>query len=65
MRRRSHCDRAAVQDVRVYHRGAHVAVTDQLLHGSVVVAGLEQVGRERVTESNRLRCVNVRTAREV
>src|SRR3970282_1202083 len=38
---------ATVQDVRVDHRGAHVAVAEQFLDRSNVVPILEQVGRER------------------
>jgi len=42
--------RAAVEDVGVDHRGSHAAVPEQGLHGTDVVAVLEQVGRERVAE---------------
>ena len=41
---------AAVQDVGVDHRGADVAVAQQLLDGSDVVAALQQVGGEGVAE---------------
>jgi hypothetical protein len=36
--------------VGVDHRGAEVFVAQELLDGSDVVAGFEQVGRERVPE---------------
>src|ERR1043165_3515094 len=36
----------AIQDMGVDHRRAHVPVSQQLLHGPDVIAGLEQVGRE-------------------
>ncbi len=39
-----------VQHVRVDHRRLHIDVPEQLLHGSDVVAGHEQVGRERMPE---------------
>src|SRR5262245_56197564 len=42
--------RALVQDVRVDLRCADVAVAEQLLDGADVPAGLQEVGRERVTE---------------
>jgi hypothetical protein len=42
--------RPAVEDVRVDHDGAHVAVTEQLLDRPDVVAVFKQVGRERVAE---------------
>jgi hypothetical protein len=41
---------AAVQDMGVCNRGAHVLVAEQLLDGSDVVAGLEQVSPKRVPQ---------------
>ena len=41
---------AAVQDVRVDHGGGHVAVAEELLDGPDVVAGLEEVGREAMSQ---------------
>lgn len=37
---------AAVQDVQVAHRRAHVRMPEQFLHSSNVMAGLEQVCRK-------------------
>src|SRR5213593_719528 len=42
---------AAIEDVGVDHGGADVAVADELLDGPDVVAGLEEVGGERVAQS--------------
>jgi hypothetical protein len=39
---------ALIEDVRVNHRGGHVYVAEQFLDGPDVVAGLQQVRRERV-----------------
>ena len=39
-----------LEHVRVDHRGAHVGVAEQLLHGADVGAGLQQVRRERMTQ---------------
>jgi hypothetical protein len=36
--------------VRVDHRGRHIRVAEEFLHGPDVVSGLEQVGRERVPQ---------------
>jgi hypothetical protein len=41
---------ATVEDVGVDHGGRDVAVTEKLLDGSDVVAGLEEVGGEAVPE---------------
>src|SRR5882672_10468865 len=41
---------AAVEDVDVDHRGRDVAVAEELLDGPDVVAGLEEMGGEGVTE---------------
>ena len=41
---------ALVQDVRVNHRRADVAVAEQLLDGPDVVAGFEQVGCEGMAQ---------------
>jgi hypothetical protein len=49
----------AIQHVRVDHGGADVAMAQQFLDGSNVVAGLEQVGGERVTK-----CVAGRRSRQ-
>ena len=46
---------AAIQDVRVDHGRADVAMAEELLDGADVVAVLEQVGRERVAK-----CVTAR-----
>jgi drug/metabolite transporter (DMT)-like permease len=43
------------QHVRVDHRGAHVRVPEQLLHRADVVAGFQQMGRERVAQRVRRR----------
>jgi hypothetical protein len=43
-----HRSRAAIQHVSVDHRRAHVAVPQQLLNGTNVVAVLEQMRRERM-----------------
>ncbi len=40
----------AVQNVGINHRRGHVAVAEEFLDGSDVLAGLEQVGREGVPE---------------
>src|SRR5688572_24176456 len=48
--RAPHPAAAAVEDVRVDHGRRDVAVPEQLLDGPDVVAGLEQVGRERVPQ---------------
>jgi len=45
--------RAAVEDVGVDHRGAHVLVTEQLLNGADVAPVLEQMGGEGMTEAVR------------
>ena len=42
---------AAVEDMGVNHRRAHVAVPEKLLNRADVVAILEQVGREGVTKA--------------
>src|SRR6478672_10380798 len=44
---------AAVEDVRVDHRGADVAMPEQLLDGPDVVAGFEQMGGEAVAQRMR------------
>ena len=48
--RARHPQAAPVQDVRVDHRRADVAVAQQLLDGSDVVAVFEEVGCEGMTE---------------
>src|SRR5262249_24593310 len=50
VRRTLDAGRPAVQDVRVDHGRADVAVAEQLLDGADVVSGFEQVGRKRVAE---------------
>src|SRR5213594_819331 len=40
----------AIEDMGVDHGGGHVAVTEQLLDGSDVVAALQKVGRERMAQ---------------
>lgn len=47
----SDAEGATVEDVRVDHGRGDVAMTEQLLDGADVVAGLEQVGREAVAEA--------------
>ena len=47
----SHPPSAAIEDVRVDHGRADVAVAEQLLDRADVVTVLEQMGRERVPES--------------
>jgi hypothetical protein len=44
--RAPHTQTAAIQDVSVDHRGAHVGVTEQLLHSADVGARLEQMRGE-------------------
>jgi len=44
--RASHAPSASVQDMSVTHRGLDVFMTEQLLNGPNVVAGLQEVGRE-------------------
>ena len=44
------CEGAAVEDVGVDHGSGDVAVTEELLDGSDVVAGLEEMGGEAVPE---------------
>ena len=44
-----------IEHVRVDHRGLHVRVAEQLLHGADVVAVFEQVRREAVAEGVRAR----------
>ena len=41
----------AIQHVRVDHRGLHTFVSQKLLDGSDIVPGLDQVGREAMSES--------------
>jgi hypothetical protein len=48
--RTPHTERAAIQDVRVDHRGADVRVAEQLLNGSDVVPVLEEVRRKGMTQ---------------
>jgi len=43
VRRAANACEAAVQDVRIDHCGADVAVSQELLHGSDVAVALEQV----------------------
>ena len=45
-----HSEAAAVQDVRVQHRGRDVLVPQQLLDRADVVAGFQQMGREGMSE---------------
>ena len=42
-----HPSSAPIEDVRVHHRGRHVLVAEQFLHGTDVVAEFQQVRRER------------------
>ena len=49
--------RAAVDDVRVDHRGGDVAVPEEFLNRADVVAVFEEVGRERVTEVWHFACL--------
>ena len=49
-KRAPHPEPAAVEDVRVDHRGADVAMAKQFLDRAQVVAGLQQVGREAVPQ---------------
>jgi len=46
--RTSHGAATELEDVRVDHGGAHVAVAEQFLHGADVVAGLQQMRGERM-----------------
>ena len=46
----SYCKGTSIQDVRVDHRGRDIAMPEELLDGSDVVARFEQVGREAVAE---------------
>jgi hypothetical protein len=50
VRRASDSGGAAVQHVRVDHRGAHIAVAQQFLNRADVVAVFEEVRRERMAE---------------
>jgi len=46
--RASHGAATELENVRVDHGGAHVAVAEQFLHGADVVAGLQQMRGERM-----------------
>ena len=48
--RASHAESASVQYVGIDHGRGHVAVAEQFLYGPNVLAGVEQVSRERVSE---------------
>jgi hypothetical protein len=50
VQRATDCQTATVQDVRVDHRCRDVAVTQQFLDRPAVVAGLQQVRRERMAQ---------------
>ena len=41
---------AAVERVDIDHRGPHVLVPEQLLHGSDIIAGVQQMGGEAVAQ---------------
>ena len=43
----------AIEDVRVDHRRLHARVAEQFLHRADVVAGLQEMRRERVTKDVR------------
>jgi len=53
--RTSHAAPAAVEDMRVHHRGLDARMTQQLLDGTDVVARLQQMRRERVAQHVRSR----------
>jgi len=40
---------STVQDMSINHRRAHILVPQELLHGSDIIAILQQVSRERMT----------------
>ena len=49
-----HCSTTSIEHMRVDHRRPNVAVAEQLLHRAYVVAFLDQVSREAMSE-----CVTV------
>lgn len=44
-----HAETASVQHVRVHHRRGDIRVPEKCLHGADVIAGLEEVRRERMS----------------
>src|ERR1700687_5321812 len=46
--RTPHTATAFIQDMRIDHRGAHVLVTQEFLHGPNIVARFQQMGRKAV-----------------
>jgi hypothetical protein len=48
--RAPHATPALVEHVRIDHRRAHIAMTQELLDRTDIVARFEQVGRERVPQ---------------
>ena len=48
--RAAHATPAAIEHVGVDHRGFHIGMAEQLLHGADVVARLQQVGGERMAQ---------------
>src|SRR5450755_788992 len=62
--RTAHAPSPFVEYVGVDHGRSHVGMTQELLHGSDVVPGLQQVSRERVTQHvRRARLVDSRASR--
>src|SRR5688500_7524821 len=53
IRRAQDAAASAIQDVRIDHRGAHVGVAKQVLHGADVVTVPQQFRREGVSKSVR------------
>jgi hypothetical protein len=46
----THTQPSAIEDVGVDHRGFHIGVAEQFLHGADIVAGFEQVSGEGMAE---------------
>ena len=48
--RTAHTHSSTVEHMRVQHRGGHVAMPQQFLHGADIISRLQQMRRERMAE---------------